>query len=78
MGEGQGEEREGDEGGRRGRKGGKREGGRASCGEITMREWTPCRGSPVEWTYEEIGCRLGWLDMSRGKKNGKFYSKVVS
>lgn len=81
MGEGQGEEREGDgggrgkEGGRRGGRGEEGGGRRASCGEITMREGTPCRGSPVECTYEETGAALAGWTCPGEKKAGNFTLK---
>ena len=51
-------------------------------GEVTAREQTPCPDSPTELHHEETGCRLRWLDMSKGRGRGgdpcKFYSRVVS
>lgn len=37
-------------------------------GEVPTRERTPCPDSPMERHYEETGCCLRWLDMSKGKK----------
>lgn len=69
--------KEGEGRGSAGRGGGERAVGR---GEVPTRERTPCPDSPMEQHYEETGCCLCWLDMSKGKKKQtcKFYSRVVS
>ena len=41
-------------------------GGAVGRGEVPTRERTPCPDSPMERHYEETGCCLRWLDMSKG------------